>query len=101
MRLNAGFSWLHFLAALPLTALFILGTWLLVRAVSEKAQQQRHGSLLYSVVGFGLKFPAIIFSFAVIKSKNAPAQTGAIAGIVLVYLSCVAGAAFFTARNSK
>jgi hypothetical protein len=83
------------------TALFVAGTWCLIRAMGDAGKGSPVSAAFNVVIGLGLKFPAAIYVLKVAKSAQAHERNGAIIGVVLVYFCSVVGASIVGARQNR
>jgi hypothetical protein len=95
------FDFLQFGLSCLVTALFVAGTWLLIRAMGDTKSGSSVPAAFQAVLGLGLKFPAVMYVLKMAKCEVPAEKNGAIVGVVLVYFVSVVGAAIVGARQNR
>jgi hypothetical protein len=83
------------------TAMFVAGTWCLIRAMGGSKSGSPVFAAMNAVVGLGLKFPAAMYVLKVAKSGGPAERNGAIAGVILVYFCSVVGASVVGVQQNR
>lgn len=98
--MQTGFDFLYFFISVFCTALFVVGTGLIVKGLGEGSKGNAFQAGLACLAGLAFKFPVVILWARLLKTSSPAERLGAIIGSCLVYFLAVAGWSIYGYRQN-